>query len=185
MFIYLGSNEIIKSSVELANLIYDDVVKELMIVPEQEFFEGSSNVNMGELANIMELHINTPFYVETYWYWSKRVNGKYIPSTPNKMYINTRGYAFNSKDAVFNLVYLMFHEHCHFLDHITPDKFFHHFDNRYKPYKEMTAPYFVDNIAEKIIMKRNEVNRFDKNRDASLIKPRFFRRLFLLLKKLY
>lgn len=185
MIKYEGNIDKIKESVHLANIIYDDVVNWLRLEGNKEFFQGSANVNYQELANIMELFKSKTFYVKTYWYWSRKVNGKFVPSIPNTMFINTRGYAYNSMHSVFNLVYLIFHEHCHFLDNLQDEKFFHHFDNKYKPYKENTAPYVVDAIAEKIILKNYIVDRDDPERDSTLIYPsalirlkRFFKLLF-------
>lgn len=152
MFIYHGKNKRIIQATVKANDIQDNVID---AIGENKFDFECSNINNIQLAEIFRKHKSKPLHVNSYWYWSRRVNGKYVQSEPNKMFINTRGYAINdSRHWMANLVSLMYHERTHFLDKLEGECFFNHGvgwnANRYEPWKEATAPFYVDLIAESI-----------------------------------
>ena len=114
MFIYHGENLRIKEAVAKANNMGPDIIMSLNDLPDVEF--KWSNVTPKKLGVIIASS-KLVMEVRTYWYWSKNVNGKFLPSQPNIIWINTRGRVFNNINPVDNgipgLISLKWHEKTH------------------------------------------------------------------------
>lgn len=146
MFVYKGKKQKLISMKLLSNSIKNELCKELQ--KRIDKFK-CSNINGQDLCNIISQHWEKNFEIKTYWYWRRSVNGMFDASTPNCMYINTRGYAYNGD--LGGLVSLAWHEYVHYLDYLQDEYYFHHESNAYRTWKEETAPYYTDYLAEKII----------------------------------
>lgn len=162
-FIYNGSNESIIKAVKeangkserLASLLFDADVKK---------FE-CANIGSRELGFIVNTNRNETLEVKTYWYFKKKVLGKFVPSEPKTIWINSNGLAARQ---VSSLVSTFWHERIHFLDSISRATFGHD-GNTYYKWKEQTAPYFVDALAEKIAQYNLKEDQMQRTDNANII----------------
>lgn len=141
-FKYNGSNENIIEAVFIANSIYGDVAA---IVAERDKEFMNANTSPESIAKTME-KAGFTMTIKTYWYWRRGVYGYFNPSKPDNIYINTR----SLPRSVPSLVATFYHEMMHALDSRSDTYYFNHGSNYYKPWKENTAPFFVDRVAEEI-----------------------------------
>jgi predicted SprT family Zn-dependent metalloprotease len=137
------------SWIATANRIYPEVLKRLK--NRSEPFDWSNKVNGRMLARFIE-ESGVQMEVKTYWYWRRRVLGKFVPSQPKVVWLNRK--AFPRTEA--SVVATLYHELIHAVDHFNKEYYFHHGSNRYHISKESSAPYYVDAIAESVLGKDSD-----------------------------
>jgi len=145
-FAYYGNNSNIIQAVKRANEIQDQIIKLLNAADVKKFV--SSTIGSSALAHIIAKHSGVTCEVRTYYYWRSKVLGKFVPSQPGIIWLNSNGL---SRRSISGLVCTKWHERIHFLDLLEKGLSFGHDGNTYHAWKEQTAPYFVDYLAEKIV----------------------------------
>lgn len=134
----------LKDDVERANTVVPELIERLKKLGEYKF--KLSDITAIELAEMFEKS-NATLEVKTYWYYSRNVIGKFVPSQPLNIWLNRKAQPRGIEDNVATMI----HEGVHYLDSLTP-KYFGHADNKYKKWKENTAPFYADNLAEQIVL---------------------------------
>lgn len=144
LFNNVTNNMDIAKAVATANSIQTEVIG-VLEMPGSKFHRRQfkcANITGKELAMIMRNRVGV-IEVRQYWYWNSNVLGKYDPSRPDVVWLNSR-----ARQVLGGYVGTLFHELVHYLDGVTKYRYFHHGDNNYERWKEDTAEYYVDAIAE-------------------------------------
>ena len=178
MFINESNLFRVEQSVELANLIHEQIIARLHDAKVKQF--EVSNIGSDQLAHIIANYAGYQCKVRTYWYFRKNVLGKFVPSEPDVVYINSNGL---ESRRISSIVCTLWHERIHFLDHLVTTAHFGHNGNRYYKWKEQTAPYFVDYLAEKIvayIIGEDQTQRTDN--DNVVIYTPWYKKLWNLIR---
>lgn len=156
IFISKTNNKSINTAIEIANEIKEDLVDALKEVDVFTF--ACSNLTNIELAKLIEEN-HLEMNVHSYWSRNRKVLGYFDSRFPFNIYVNRSPFPRTKQSLVATFV----HEYIHALDHTEKDYFFHHGNNKYVAWKERTAAYFCDNLAEEIVKKKLGVFNTDSD----------------------
>lgn len=149
IFKYEGENKLIDEATKIANAIFPQVLRRLEDA-EGTIVNSNNRASMStrDLADEMLNYVDE-MEVHTYYYRNKNVLGMFMPKYPNRIYINEN----SIPRSVYSIVATLYHELIHFIDRSSSYDLGHGFGvtaNKYKAWKERTAPFYVDNIAEQV-----------------------------------
>jgi len=160
IFEYTGEIESLKEASKQANEIKDEIIYSLERSKTTRF--RCSNITPAELSDIIRTS-KMKIEIKTYWYWSRNVFGYFDASKPNVIHINTR----SLPRPIPSLVSTLWHEYIHALDANEKHFYFHHDSNYYELWKEDTAPFYIDGIAERLAAASDNVPRTDNTKVKS------------------
>ena len=160
IFEYTGKIELLKEASKKANNIKSEIIRSLEHSKLTRF--RCSNITPAELSDIIRTS-KMKIEIKTYWHWNRNVMGYFDASKPSVININTR----SLPRSVSSLVSTLWHEYIHALDASEEHFYFHHGSNYYRPWKEDTAPFYVDAIAERLAAASDNVPRTDNTKVKS------------------
>lgn len=112
-----------------------------------------SNINGPKLSEIIKQRLMTGRTVtlRSYWYWRRKVAGKYDPTTPGIIYFNKRNLKPKLKKYLYPIIKKSIgHEITHLFDGLSLFEFHHCGVNKYDTWMNRTAPYIVGRLVEKL-----------------------------------
>tara|TARA_R110000868_G_C10972548_1_gene770456 strand:+ start:34171 stop:34713 length:543 start_codon:yes stop_codon:yes gene_type:complete len=180
MFYYNGNNFKIQKCVELANTLVRNEESIYTVVKNKSFDMSTATGKhiaqqlKDSLVNekTIEIVIYKPFYR-----WSKAL-GYFDRTQPNKIFLNY--YRLNR--APSSIVATIIHEWVHFVDGNDDQHSFGHGDNN-RLGKENTAPYFIGNLASKLISGNSNYNNTE-NQAIKTYTP-FYKKVFRFFKRIF
>lgn len=154
MFNYKGKNKIVLEATAKANQIKKDAL-EAIKQREEMFLESNPKANGDDLSRWIRGVFDyggQAMEVRLYWYYSRNVLGKFEPSRPSIIWLNSRALIRkrNHKENISSIVATLWHEAVHYVDNIMKHYNFGHGSNTYELWKEECAPFYIDWIAEKL-----------------------------------
>jgi hypothetical protein len=133
----------------------DLVARANSLMNEQHFIDEIARVDAFSMSDatpkqITEFITVFPRIMQVKFYRGHRFSralGKFYPSRPFEIHINSRKLGRSDGSIVATMV----HELIHAIDRFQGSYSFGHGDNKWTPAKEYTAPYYIDKIAEAFI----------------------------------
>ena len=167
IFEYTGKIESLKEASKKADNIKSEIVRSLEHSKITRF--RCSNITPAELSDIIRTS-KMKIEIKNYWYWNRNVMGYFDASKPSVININTR----SLPRSVSSLVSTLWHEYIHALDANEKHFYFHHDSNYYELWKEDTAPFYVDAIAEKFT---NLIDQKPETENTQMMPAPFWKRV--------
>ena len=145
---YSGELMLISNATQRANAILQNEEFHVKLAAKESFDESNaSGKNISDLIKGTSVRAQVEIY-KSLWLWSKS-NAYTTPIQPNIIYLNSRKIEVRSdKDWTCTLI----HEFIHLVDFESAQYFFAHGSNR-RINKENTAPYWIDNLVQTLLMK--------------------------------
>lgn len=167
MFINKTNHEIVKLSVDKCNELIKDPKFLASIIRKDSFY--MSNATAETIAFLIKQFSNGIYgSIEVYtyypkWRWSKAL-GYFNPNKPSHIYLN----AYKLNRSLASVCASLTHEMVHYLDHKSDFSFGH--GNNNPNGKSNTAPYWIDNLTEKMIELNDVIINYE-NGNIKVYKP--------------
>lgn len=164
MIICKSNIESVNKAVKLANDLIVDSKFSIKLNNKKSFDMATCDGTHIYSLYLRAIKIKKTMYVYTYKSrnpWS-RAYGYFNPAKPDNVYLNTR----KLNRSLASIASSIIHESVHWLDHYDEKHSFNHGDNNPQG-KQNTAPYWIDNVSEALLM--GVEPNFNNNENKNII----------------